>query len=231
MGGVQTNLTNISQGVMTDILNQSAATCSASCSQNQSGNVIIIDGGSVGGDVGFSQNCKVTAACTMTQSLDSQVSSIISAVSDQSNTALTGFMGDLSFNAATNSANIQSQIKNYITNITESTCNSTAVMNQSNNLIYASNSNIKGFVGFQIGGNGQPVTVESSCTMSNLSKITVYNEEQATSKQSNVSISSLALIGLALVLFIFMIIIIVVMGAVKKGGGKKGGGKTVINTK
>lgn len=224
MGGYQSNTSNISQSTMTSILNQSAQTCQASCTANQSGNVIIIDGGNIQGSVGFSENCKVTASCTMVQSLDTQVENIISAIAEQSNTALTGFMGDLSFNAATNSVNIRNSITNYITNITESTCSSRAVMSQSNNLLYASNANVSGsnnnFFGFQIGSSGNPISVQSACSMSNISKVSVYNQENASSKQSNLSVSSLGLIAVALILFIVMIVIIVIVSAVGKGKKK-----------
>lgn len=198
MGSNSSNSYSLEQNVTTSILNASKQTCESKCESNQSGNVVIIDNGKVGGSAGFSQSCSAQASCVMNTQLDSNVESVIGSVANQSNTAVTSILGDLSFNQTTNSANIKQNITNFVTNMSDSTCKASVALNQTNNLFVASNSDIGGFAGFQSGVD-PPATANSSCTMSNLSKVVVYNQAQSESAQKNTQISLLAIIIIAII--------------------------------
>ena len=192
------NQTDINQTTMTSILNESSQICQASCSASQTGDVVIIENSTVGGDAGFEIACTVSTSCVMNNTIESEVSNILSAVANQQNSSITGILGDLGNAGQFNYAGINESITNYITQIEESTCSATASFTQSNDLFYAANSSVGGFAGFQI-GIAQPASANASCTMTNLSRVVVYNSAQASVTQSNTSVSLFAIIAVAIV--------------------------------
>jgi len=214
--GNQINTSTINEQVMTSILNESSEKCSASCTANQTGDVVIIENSTIGGDAGFEVSCSAAASCIMNQSIDTQVQNVLSAIAQQSNASVSGLLGDLGDSGESNQADIDLSIRNFITQMEESTCTASVSFNQSNDLFYASNSSINGFAGFQIGIN-QPASANASCTMSNLSKIVVYNQAQAQTNQSNTQVSMLALIAIAVVICVLIGGILILMGG--RGGG------------
>lgn len=221
MGGVLSNSTNVTQTLMNSVFEETATACNATCTATQNGNVVIINDTTIDGSAGFQESCSVAASCVMNNTLDSQVQNIVSSLLNQSNTAATDFLGDLSFNGSTNSANLNQNVSNYITQIIDSTCNAQLAFTQDDNLLYVSNSNVTGFVGFQIGTANQPNSANASCAMSNLSKSVVYNNVQAQVSQSNVQIGIFALIVAAIIAIVLIGAIVTVVlastGTLKAG--------------
>lgn len=215
MGNLQVNNNSVTENVMTQMLNEMDTKCSAKCSVNQSNDAIIINGGTVnaGGGIGFQASCSVSASCLMDNQLNSQAQSILASISQQANAAATDLFGDFSFNAGINNNSATENITNIITNVTNSTCNSEALFNQSNDLFYASDAtlNTNGFVGFQV-GPGNSNSVSSSCTMTNISKMIAYNQEQADNTQKNTSLGIFVII--IVVLGIVFVVSIIVGGIV-----------------
>lgn len=205
------NVNNISNGI-TNTINQSiSSVCTASCSANQSNDVIIIENSTVtGSGIGFTAACTANSSCIMQNTMDSNVQDLLSAIANQTNQALNGALGDISYNASANFNNINQNVTNFLTQMTNSTCASAVSVNQSNDLFFASNSDLNSpasFVGFTIGGNS-PVSANSSCTMTNIQKSLMYNRLQAQVAQSNTETSILAIIVIGIV------IVIVVLGIV-----------------
>lgn len=193
------NQGSINNDVMTSIFSESSETCNASCSANQSGNVVIIENSTIGGDAGFEESCTANATCIMEQQLDTQLSNILSAIASQSNSSVQGIFGDIGSSGGFNVADVTQTIKNYITQMEESTCTASATFDQSNNLFYASNSDIAGFAGFQIGID-TPASANASCTMTNLSRIVVYNNAQSSTNQTNTQVSLIGIIVIGIII-------------------------------
>lgn len=213
-GSNSTNSTVITQDTMTQINQRTSADCSAVCNANQSGNIVIITDSTIKGGAGFAQSCSAKANCTISNTMASQVDNIIAAITQQTNESTNSIIGSIGHNEKTNNINIKQTTRNFITQVVESTCTATAMFNQSNNLFYASNSNIGGFAGFQIGID-PPATANAACTMTNLSKIIVYNKEQADATQKNSSLSVLVFIVIAIVIaaviaFVVFIVLLIV---------------------
>lgn len=215
MGSNQSNTTDVTQTVMTNVFEETATSCNATCTEVQSGNVVIIENDTIGGSAGFAESCQVSASCMMNNTLDTQVTDILSSITSQSNSAVTDILSSLSFNNETNSANITQNTTQNITQIIDSTCNATLAFTQTDNLFYASDSGISGFAGFQI-GQDVPSSANASCSMSNMSKAVVYNSVQAQTTQSNSTMGAFALIAAAIVACLIIGgILIVAMGGMK----------------
>src|SRR4029077_13521728 len=103
MGSAITNNVNIQNQITNDFLQESMQSCSATCSASANNNTIIVAGNV--GNITIEAICSASASCVMTNSADATVTNVISNQISQSATAVTDFMGDLSFNSITNNTN------------------------------------------------------------------------------------------------------------------------------
>jgi hypothetical protein len=206
MGGRQSNYVSASQNVFTDVLNVSTEKCDATCNQSNTGNVVIIEGGETIGDVDILNNtCTVNAKCIMQNTVSTDIANVVSATLQQKNTDVTSLFSG--FKDDQNNVAITSQnISNYITQVLVSTCQSDSWQNNSGNFFYFGD-NAGNIIALNNNGN-----VSASCTMTNLSKITVSNKATSEVTQSNVAVGGF-------ILFAIILIIILLLTRGKKGGG------------
>jgi len=220
--GISSNTVDVDQNVMNNILSETSTVCAASCTAVQSGDVIVVQNSSIGGGIGFTESCTVNASCVMNNSIDTQIQNILSSITQQSNKAVTDFLGDLAWNDQTNSANFKQNVTNNVTQVISSTCNADIAFSQNNDLLYVSNTGASGFVGFQIGANNS-ASANASCAMSNTSRTVVYNNVQAQANQSNTDIGVFAMIAMAVV------VVILIGGLIMLIMSARGGGPSVPN--
>lgn len=232
MGTTSSNSLDVTQDVMNNFVQESRESCISSTNCQANNNVIVVSG-SVAGNVGIVESCTANSRCMMNNSMDTSITNILASMTNQKNTAITDLFGDFSFNSQTNSVNIRQTIQNFVTQITESTCQSTASLIANNNIVI-SNATVGGSVGVILGqGNDPAGTSQSSCTMTNITKLEAYNKEQSTNSQSNTSIGMIAIIaiiiGLVLIVGLVMVAIVAatggltgIIGAAKGKKGKEG---------
>jgi hypothetical protein len=219
---VQTNI----QKTLNSLTQTSSASCSANCTQIQSGNTVFITGSNTG-NITFDQTCTVNATCQITNSIEAAATAIQQA--QQDGTAKPSFFPGIQVNTT-----VQTNVSDIVNNINQaldSTCNSGVSQIQTANLIYVQNSTTK-----DIGFN-QNTDLTSQCVLSNLAKGTA----QATQKTDQVAeaggIGAIA-IGAILTIIIIIIAIAAAVAISKKKkedqakqqqGGQQGGQKGGIN--
>lgn len=194
----QANVDSAYQNVNTKIFNEANSACTAKCENISSNNTIIVND-SVVGSISIDQSCTVEATCTMQNTLDTQISTILAAVANQSNNFSDPFLA-IKAEIGVNDVTLSQVINNQITQIIQSSCGAVS-NNISNGNFYALNNSKVEQIGWNQQGNAQ-----SSCVMNNISKIVVYNQAQATADQTNKDeslLSTLLLIAGIAVILIF----------------------------
>jgi hypothetical protein len=214
MGNFVDETARMQQDVMNSILQEQSTACNATCTNNVSGNVVIVTGGSAGSIGIQTQSCTATANCLISNTIDSQIDNLLTAIAQQENTSATDIMNDLALNFTDFDVDVRQSMANYVTQITNSTCNATAIQNVNNNYVYAANATTSGFVGVQVG----PTSANATCTMDNITKAIVYNQAQAQSTQKSTNIGMFALI-FAVIAFVVVIGAILLFILLIGGGG------------
>jgi hypothetical protein len=194
--------------------------CSASCTEIQSGNTVIIQGTVIGGSIVFNQSCTVSMECEINNNLSTDVSNILASANKQTSITANGFP-DFNFNGVESSITASQIITNTLTNLIDNTCSNSSNQIQSNNYTYVSDSNIAGSLQFD-----QTANVTNSCNLTNRSSIQLSNQASIQNSQSATILDTTALIVALIIVVIIVVIIIFVIGRFKKGGG----GTTTIQT-
>lgn len=198
----------IRQSATNEIYQSASSSCTANCSQIQSGNVIYLDGSRVG-NITFDQQCTANAGCMMENAVDT----VMQLIQDlkQGNTTEAGLFpnfGSINLNVS------EQEIRNQVTQILETTCTANIEQSQTDNMVYARNS-VTGDIGFKQGGNAA-----ANCLMTNAASAKL-NLQQRGDQNNTVSGGGFgAIIGLAIAIAIVMVII----RAVNKGKKELDGG-------
>lgn len=195
-------------------MNAVSSTCSAVCTQIQSGNTVIIQGSTVGG-ITFDQQCTVSLQCTINNNLNTQLTNLLDAMSQQKSITANGFP-DFNINGVEQSSDANQVITNSLTNYTNSACTAASVQNQNNNYVYVSNSNVEGQIQFN-----QSADVVSNCSLSTISSLVASNQASASASQSA---TILGTTGILIAIIIVVIILFIGIFLLTRLGGKKGGG-------
>ena len=223
MGNFFTNIASIQQNFMNNILQEQQQNCIATATNTANNNVIIVTGSKFNGDfTGVSATTSTDATCLMVSSMENNLSNILSATLQQTNSSETDLFNDFNFGAGTNAFNIDQSITNNISQINEVTCAAASTSSANNNYAYISNSQFGGnFVGVSTVSNAS-----ANCSMNNTMKNTTYNQAQASGDQSNSTegmfVAILAAIGAIVALVIIGVIFMYSTGALSKVGYKNG---------
>ena len=205
------------QTIANTALNAVSSTCSATCTQIQSGNTVIIQGSTVGG-ITFDQQCTVNLQCTINNNLNTQLTNLLEAMSNQKSVTARGFP-DITLEGVSQSSDANQVITNSLTNYVNTACTAASVQNQNNNYVYVSNSNVQGQIQFN-----QSADVVSNCSLSTISSLVASNQASASSSQSA---TILGTTGILIAIIIVVIILFIGIFLLTRLGGKKGGGEGV----
>lgn len=223
MSSTTSNVANIQQTFMNNVIQQNQQNCIATFNQETSNNVVIVNGSTINGNViGVQLTGSTDATCLITSHMEDSVSNILSSILDQTNTAATDILNGGKFTSETNTFDINQTIVNNISQINEATCAASFAQASSGSYFYVTNSTINGdFIGVQQNGD-----LHSSCSLNNFMKNATYNQAQASGTQSNKDIGVFASF-LAVVLGIVGIMIIGTLilystGAIGKVGFQRG---------
>lgn len=163
-----------------------------------SGNVIVLDN-TTAGDITFSQKCTAEAFCVMDNSLDALVEAYQEAkvVAD----AKPAFFPGISISASVNDT--KQTIKNDLTQIMENLCTADVSQTNTDNIVYATDSNI-GNIGFL-----QEGSASADCVMQNIGRLTAQLKQDgditAASGGSFAGISGLIVIIIIVIVIIFAV--------------------------
>jgi len=220
MGNFQSNYVENTTNIYNDILNASVEGCTATCNQISSGNVVIFDGGNIGGNVNvLNQSCRVDANCVMQNVAETDLSNIIQDTVQQKNTSVGASMFDGIGDQENTNINTEN-VSNYITQILQSTCQASIWMNSSDNFLFYSANTGGNFSALNQGDSS--TSASASCAMSNISKLKVANSVSNSTTQANTSVGLFGMIILVILLIIlFPIIIVMIRGVLKSNKDKK----------
>lgn len=224
MGGNLSNITNVQQGFYNNILQKDQQNCIAQTNQSSSGNVVIVSGATINGDVGVQTTTNTDATCLMVSNMEDSIGNQLAAITQQTNTAATDLFGDFQYTEETNIFNVDQSVTNNIAQINEATCAASSITSANNNYIYVSDTTVNGFVGVNSASNAS-----ANCSMTNMMKNTTYNQAQASATQGNTVVGMFAaffaVLGGIIGLIIIITIIMYSTGAFKKVGYTQGQGQ------
>jgi len=205
----------LTQQVNNNILNSSKASCTTECKNISQGNTIIISGTTLR-SFNFDQSCQLTSVCSINSELDTSVDNILKSLSEQKAGTEKGLLGiSLSWNQISNRNQVEQIVTTTISNINETSCQTSSINIFDNNFIFFQNSTVQGDIQFSQTGN-----VNSNCMLNNISRIQVQNQLASENKQTATIGSGLGLIIAIIILLIAVFLIVKLLGG--KGGG--GGG-------
>jgi hypothetical protein len=212
---VSTNIQSQTQKTLNSITQSSKAVCATTCNQQQTGNVIFVNG-STTGNITFNQQCTVDASCQITNSIEAAATAVQKVLQSSSAQPSTFYFGLMS--VSTNKQSSVQELSNIIAQAMDSTCNNGASQVQSANLIYVNNSTT-GDIGFN-----QDTNLTSQCVLSNLSQATASATQQADQIASAGGLSGIVIAAIVVAIVVAIIIVVVVGHAGKKQ--KQSGGST-----
>jgi hypothetical protein len=211
MGGGQSNVYKATQTVSNSITQFNQSSCIATVDVSSGGNIIIIDGSHIGGNViGSVQKISTDASCIMSNSNDANVQNILESMSSQTNSGQNGlfdFLSKLTGSTLKNQTDITQAISNNIAQINTATCSSNIISSTLPNYIYVK----KAFVGGSVIGSTTDASATSSCTINNGSSAIVYNQELSKNDQTNKNKSLFFTIVIAFTVIMILIIVGVII--------------------
>lgn len=178
-----------------EIYQASQQVCNATCENIQSGNTVFIDG-STTGDIVFDQTCTANAGCMMENAVESVLTELQEIrQAGQLEAGLFPNFGNIQLNVS------DQELRNQITQVLSSTCNSNSSNVQQDNLVYARNSTT-GTIAFTQTGNAA-----ADCQMAN-SANSILNIRQTGDQNNAISgwPSLGTLIGIAVVIVAIVLI-------------------------
>lgn len=212
--GASTLKGKVNQESLTNILQNNQQSCVSTISNTANNNVVIMNGITSKDDViGINVSSYSTdATCSITSSTDAALTSILQSISKQKVTSQNDLFGGI--NVAHANVDINQSMKNYISQLNTSVCNSSAITSTHNNFTYLSNIQSGGSViGIQQTGNAA-----ARCSINTIVKAQSYNEmksqldEDGTVKGVAQSFFSSMFSGLFGIIGIVIIGVLVLMG-------------------
>lgn len=168
--------------------------------------------GTTSGDITFQQECTANAGCMMDNSVQT-VMDILQDAKQQNKTEASLFPNWIAINLNQS----DQEIRNQVTQILNSTCTADIEQQQTDNMVYAKNSQT-GNISFVQNGNAR-----ANCVMTN-SATAKLNMQQKGDQSNTVGGFGLGgIIGLAIFLVVVVLILRAVGGRKQQGGGGGGG--------
>jgi hypothetical protein len=215
---VSTSTSSVVQTAVNRTYQRAQNSCTATCNQIQQGNVVVLDN-TTAGDITFTQRCTADASCYMSNAVEAVVSTFQAAVAEAE--AAPSLFPGFQINIA--EATTESDITNEMTQIMENLCEGSVNQNNSENVVYATDSTV-GNIGFLQEGNAF-----ARCVMENSGRLDLQMRQdgQATAATGAAATGIGGIIALVIVV---VIIIIIVRSVKKKGDEGKGEDMTAQNS-
>lgn len=202
MGNFSSNFNEVNQNITNSILQSNSQNCISNATGTANNNTTIIAGNIKGNATGTSTTVKSDASCIIVSSLQSSIENILAAMSQQKNTSIDGIFNAFKFEGTSNINVVNQNINNNIMQLNQQLCQANAYSSASGNYTYVQKS-------ATVNGNFIGASVESdasaNCNMSNFIKNIIYNQEQSTNNQNNISKDAIAaVIGMIIAAFVVL---------------------------
>jgi len=211
MGSNNSNMTNVQQNFMNNILQDNQENCISTVNNSTNNNVVILNGSKVDGNfTGASLTVSTDATCLITSSMNNTVTDILSATATQTTTTENDMFGDFSYNSDYNTFNVEQSVVNNIAQINQMLCSASAVTSQNDNFFYITNTVVEGnFIGVTTQANAS-----ASCNMSNVMVNSTYNQTQSTSNQTGTIKGMFVAIAGSIAGIIMMVVVVIIIGGI-----------------
>lgn len=182
-------------------------TCTATCTQLQQGNVVVLDN-TTAGDITFTQKCSANASCYMNTSLDILVEAYQNAVATAE--ARPALFPGVQLNSS--KSDITQVIKNEVSQVFNNLCQADVNQVLQDNIVYATDSSV-GNIGFLQEGNAS-----ADCVMINVA-VAKLNLDQVGKATASAGTINSAIIAAIIIAICIMFIVIALISA-NKGKSK-----------
>jgi len=193
---------------MNSVTQESQQSCEFTQQASNSGQTIIITDSDISNaTIGQSITLTTDASCLIASNMQDNIENILQATLSQGQY---GEYGPLSswgiVSDTTQLSRIKEKVTNNIYQISQATCGTSNIANNSNQYLYVKGSNAQGaFLGQSIDSN-----VNSSCSMNNYMKFSLYNLSQALSDLNATHKGGFGALGGIIAIVIVLIILLVV---------------------
>jgi len=193
------------QNTTNNVLEESNQSCTAITDVNISDNQFIITGNNIGGNINLiSEGASTDASCSMVSTMATSVTNILQSTLSQKNASSSNWFSGI--NLGVNVGVGIENIENNIYQISNQSCTANSISSTTNNYIYAS--------GNTTGGDFNGVSINSSsdanCAMTNYMKTNLFNQEQASTNQSNTVSGVFGIVAIVVVIIIIGIVCYVI---------------------
>ncbi len=214
----------LTQGVINNIIQQSDQSCTQTSSSSADNNTVYGSGLVIGGDfVGVSNAVTSDVSCMITSNMESTVENMLESVTTQNTDQSTSFISDvvdLFSGSDVEGVSIGQQVTNAISQLNEATCQASQINSASNNLVYLTDSTVLG----NYTAVSNSTDFKSSCTLSNIARLTVEAKLSSDTSQDYKKTSAFwDAIKVALVagiLIIAAVVLVILLVIFKPSGGK-----------
>lgn len=205
MGGL--NSIQSKQDFYNNIFQQNQQICKAKTNVEVSGNVVVVNGSRVNGDViGVNVNGVTTDAnCIMQSAMQNNITDVLKSIANQTNTSSTSWFD--AWRVGINVDNLRQTVHNNISQVSQQLCDATTSTTADDNYLYVGSTSVGGNI---IGVDITNTNTNANCTMVNTMKNVVYNQAQSQVTQSNTQLSMFLIIGIVVVIVIGIIILVIV---------------------
>jgi len=111
------NVATINQQFMTSITSNNQDSCVVNNDATVTGNVIIVSGSTIGGNVGTVTGTSTDASCLMVSQMDSNINDIMKATASQANNTSTDWFNGFSWSSSANAFDLTQSVTNNINQI------------------------------------------------------------------------------------------------------------------
>jgi|UniRef100_A0A6C0JSY9 hypothetical protein len=212
MGGLisKTNQ-QLNQEFFNNIVQTNQQYCVAETTSDIGTSVVIVSDGTIGGDfTGIEYATNTDASCLMVSSMEANVSTILQASAEQTDTSETdifSLFGNYLFNM--DKETVYQSVTNDIYQINEAVCQSSTTTSTAGQYVYVTNEQIGGdFLGVSLSSD-----TSSNCTMNNMMKLTTYNQGAAEAEQDILDEGMFATFFNSLVSIIVAVVVVVIVVA------------------
>lgn len=194
------------QQTTNNVLEESNQSCTAITNIDISDNQFIITGNNIGGNINLiSEGASTDASCSMVSTMETSVTNILKSTLSQKNSSSSNWFSGV--NIGVNAAVGIQNIENNIYQISNQSCTANNITSNTNNYTYASGNTIGGdFNGISL----QQSSTDANCAMTNYMKANLFNQEQASTNQSNTVTGVFGIIAIVVVIIIIGIICYVI---------------------
>lgn len=207
---VQGNIIDIDQEITNKILDQSSQSCNTQVVNNITGNIVTIDGTTVGKDVNIGNitGTNISGSCIVVSSMDTNLENTLQSLINQEQTSSSGLFGPAGLFGSLDqidSSTIKNIFSNSVSNVNSQLCNEVSDSTIGGTIVQVSGDNIAGNLNAL---NISASNINQTCNLSNTISTQIQNSGSTSGTQSqtmkNSFLFDLIILAILVVLGIFL---------------------------